>query len=155
MKKSFFKKLSQAINPHDNSDDSYDMIEDDVETPVNQSGHFLEHYGSDGELTVDVFETPTHIIVKAIIAGVRKDDLEINVSRDMVSIRGKREELEEIEEENYYHKELFWGSFARTIILPQEVDIDKAEALEDKGMLTLKLPKVDKARQAKIKVKSN
>lgn len=153
MKKSFFKKLTRAINPHD-TDESFDDFEEE-ETPEESQNHFLRHTNSDGELTVDVFETSTHIVVKAIIAGVRKDDLEISVSRDMLTIKGKREEFEEVGEENYFHRELFWGSFSRTILLPQEVDIDRAEATEDKGMLTLKLPKVDKTRQARIKVKSN
>lgn len=151
MKKSFFSRITRAISPQE-IEDSFEEFEEPEEKTVSK---WSNEYSSDGELTVDMFETPTHIIVKAIIAGVRKDDIEINVSRDMLTIKGKREEIEEVEEENYYHKELFWGSFSRNILLPQEVDIDKAEALEDKGMLTLKLPKVDKARQAKIKVKSN
>ncbi len=148
MKNSFFKRLTRAISPEDTEELPSDLFEQEDDSWVNNNT-------SDGELTVDVFETPHHIVVKAIVAGVHKEDLEISVSRDMLTIKGKREETDEIEEDNYFHKELFWGSFSRTILLPQEVDIDKAEATEVQGMLTLKLPKVDKARQAKIKVRSN
>ncbi len=147
MKKSFFKRLTRAISPEEIEDNSSDIFEQEDESWVNNS--------RDGELTVDVFETQHHIIVKAIVAGVQKDDLEISVSRDMLTIRGSREETNEIEDGNYFHKELFWGSFSRTILLPQEVDIDKSEATEVQGMLTLKLPKVDKTRQAKIKVRTS
>lgn len=148
MTKSFFKRFSRAISPVEADDDF-------IEPEIEEQNRWLETPSqADGELTVDVYETSSAIIIKTIVAGVRKEDLEINVSRDMVSIKGKRES-EIIDEQDYFHRELFWGSFSRTILLPQEIDIDKAEAIEDKGMLTLKLPKVDKTRQAKIKVRSN
>ncbi len=119
-----------------------------------QNDNWLEQQApADGELTVDVYETSSSIIIKTIVAGVRKEDMDINVSRDMVSIKGKRES-EIIDDKDYFHRELFWGSFSRTILLPQEIDIDKAEAIENQGMLTLKLPKVDKTRQSRIRVKS-
>lgn len=147
MKKSFFRKFTRAIAPEE--------IEEVEDTSSDEHGnHWLDNHGSDGELTVDVFETPNHIVIKTIVAGVKKEDMEINVSRDMVTIKGKRE-AEIVDDENYFHRELFWGTFSRTVLLPQEVDIDKVEATENQGMLTLKLPKVDKARQSKIRVKSS
>ena len=87
-------------------------------------------------------------------AGVRPEDLDISISREMVTIRGKREETRGIQEDNYFHKELFWGAFSRTIILPQEIDIEAAEAVEKHGLLILKLPKLNKEKQAKVKVRS-
>jgi len=131
------------------------MIQDeDKEIEETERPDFLDDDDSEGELTVDVYETPSHIIVKTIIAGVKKEDMDIALSRDMVSIRGKREMEQDIEENNYFHKELYWGSFSRTVLLPQEVDIERAEAVENQGLLTIRLPKIDKGRQTKLKVKS-
>lgn len=109
----------------------------------------------DGELAVDVHQTPTHIIIKAMIAGVKPEDLDVAITRDMVTIRGKRERHTEAQNGNFFFQELYWGSFSRTIVLPQEVEIEEAEATEKHGLLTIRLPKVDKGRQAKLKVKSN
>jgi HSP20 family protein len=72
----------------------------------------------------------------------------------MITIKGHREMEERIDESDYFHRELYWGSFSRTILLPKEVDIERAEATENQGLLTIKLPKIDKGRQAKLKVRS-
>lgn len=109
----------------------------------------------DGELAIDVHQSPSHIIIKAMIAGVRPEDLDVSITRDMVTIRGKRERHSEGQNGEYFFQELYWGSFARTIVLPQEVEIEEAEATEKHGLLTIRLPKVDKGRAAKLKVKSN
>ncbi len=108
-----------------------------------------------GELAVDVYQTPTHIVIKAMIAGVRPDDLDVSITRDMVTIRGKRERHTEGTNGDFFFQELYWGSFARSIVLPQEIEIEEAEATEKHGLLIIRLPKLDKGRQAKLKVKSN
>ena len=108
-----------------------------------------------GELAVDVYQTPSHIVIKAMIAGVRPEDLDVSITRDMVTIRGKRERHTEGSAGDFFFSELYWGSFARTIVLPQEVEIEEAEATEKHGLLIIRLPKLDKGRQAKLKVKSN
>lgn len=110
---------------------------------------------TEGELSVDVYQTPTHIIIKAMIAGVKPEDLDVSITRDMVTIRGKRERHTEGGTGDYFFEELYWGSFSRTIVLPQEVEIEEAEAVEKHGLLIIRLPKMDKGRQAKLKVRSN
>lgn len=109
----------------------------------------------DGELSVDVYQTPTHIIIKAMIAGVRPEDLDVSITRDMVTIRGKREQHAEGQNGDFFFQELYWGSFSRTIVLPQEIDLEEAEASEKHGLLIIRLPKLDKGRAAKLKVRSN
>ncbi len=109
----------------------------------------------EGELAVDVYQTPTHIIIKAMIAGVRPEDLDVSITRDMVTIRGKRERHTEGTSGDFFFQELYWGSFSRTIMLPQEVEIEEAEAVEKHGLLIIRLPKMDKGRQAKLKVRSS
>ena len=110
---------------------------------------------AEGELAVDVYQTPTHIVIKAMIAGVKPEDLDVSITRDMVTIRGKRERHTEGTAGDFFFSELYWGSFSRTIVLPQEVEIEEAEATEKHGLLIIRLPKLDKGRQAKLKVKSN
>jgi HSP20 family molecular chaperone IbpA len=110
---------------------------------------------AEGELSVDVYQTPTHIVIKAMIAGVRPEDLDVSITRDMVTIRGKRERHTEGTTGDFFFQELYWGSFSRTIVLPQEVEIEEAEAVEKHGLLVIRLPKMDKGRQAKLKVRSN
>jgi len=109
----------------------------------------------EGELSVDVYQTPTHIVIKAMIAGVRPEDLDVSITRDMVTIRGKREQHTEGTNGDFFFQELYWGTFSRTIVLPQEVEIEDAEAVEKHGLLIIRLPKMDKGRQAKLKVRSN
>jgi HSP20 family molecular chaperone IbpA len=110
---------------------------------------------AEGELAIDVYQTPTHLIIKAMIAGVKPEDLDVSITRDMVTLRGKRERHTEGTAGDFFFQELYWGSFARTIVLPQEVEIEEAEATEKHGLLTIRLPKLDKGRQAKLKVKSH
>lgn len=119
------------------------------------TGSFLEEAGEEGQLTVDVFNTPNEIVIKAIVAGVKPEDLDISITRDMVTVRGKREEHKEVAHEDYFYKELYWGAFSRTILLPQEIEVEQATASEKHGLLTIRLPKIDKEKQTKLKVKSN
>lgn len=107
----------------------------------------------DGELPVDMYQTGDAIVIRALVAGVSPDDLDIAITRDMVTIRGSREEYREAADDDYYHRELFWGSFSRTLLLPEEVVIDEADAQEKHGLLEIRLPKVDKGRSTKLKVK--
>ncbi len=109
----------------------------------------------EGELPVDMYHTGEAIIIRALVAGVSPDDLDIAITRDMVTIKGRREEYQEVGEDDYYHRELFWGAFSRTLLLPEEVLIDEAEAQEKHGLLEIRLPKVDKDRSTRLKVRTN
>ena len=107
-----------------------------------------------GELPVDVYETPNEIIVHTLIAGVLPEHLSLNITRDTITITGKREENKSISDDQYHYRELYWGQFGRTVELPAEVEIDAAEAIERHGMLMIKLPKLDKRRKTVLKIKS-
>jgi HSP20 family protein len=110
---------------------------------------------SEGQLTIDVYQTPSDIVIKSTIAGVAADDLDIAISNDMVTIRGARKKDEEIKTEDYYYQECYWGAFSRSVILPVDIEADKAEAGLKNGILTIRLPKVEKAKTRKLKVKSS
>ena len=113
-----------------------------------------EDTDKEAELTVDVYQTPDMIVVKSMIAGVRPEDLDVSITRDSVTVRGKREEERVAEDGDYFTRELYWGSFSRTVTLPVEIDVDAAEAIEKHGLLILKMPKLDKKRQSKLKVRT-
>ena len=108
---------------------------------------------SEGQLTVDVFQTKDDIIVQSTVAGVAPEDLEINITNDAVTISGRREKMEKVEEKDYFYQECFWGRFSRSIILPQEVDPERSTAALKNGILTVKMPKLNRKRAKKLKVK--
>ena len=108
----------------------------------------------EGQLTVDVFQTEHEIIIQSTVAGVRPDDLDVQITSDMVTLRGKREQSRQVENDNYFYQELYWGTFSRSIALPQEIDVDGAEASLKQGLLTIRLPKLDKNRTERLRVKN-
>lgn len=154
-KRSFFERLTGAVRMNEPEEEvSLKSGKKSLNGGGKDVASLLDKEGDDeGELTVDVYQTPEMIVVKSMIAGVRPEDLDISITRDMVTIRGSREEERVVEEGDYLAKELYWGSFSRTIQLPEEIDVDESEAIEKHGLLILKLPKLDKRKQSKLKVK--
>ncbi|OHA24476.1 MAG: hypothetical protein A3D52_01205 [Candidatus Taylorbacteria bacterium RIFCSPHIGHO2_02_FULL_44_36] len=150
-KRSFFERLTGAVNVPAESEER----EVSVTTADEKLSEWLEEENGDGQLAVDVYQTPDDIFIRAMVAGVKPEDLDISITRDMITIKGLRESTHEISEDNFFFKELYWGSFSRTILLPQEVEVEESEASEKNGLLTLRLPKVDKGRQTKLRVKSS
>jgi HSP20 family protein len=146
--KSFFEKLTGAVQLGEEMEN--EMIEEDQ---AEVAKHSLEE--GEGQLGVDVYQTPTEIVIKTMVAGVKPEDLDVAITRDMVTIKGKREYERGIEDDDYFHKELYWGNFSRTILLPQEIDLEESEAVEKHGLLIIKLSKLDKDRQARLKVKGS
>ena len=156
-KPSFLERITGAVKV-DTHDDSFDeQIGQEFETNEIHQGMQAEEQDGDaeGELPVDMYQTRDNIVIRALVAGVSPEDLNISITRDMVTLQGQREEVQEAPDEDYYHRELFWGSFSRSIVLPEEIIIDEAEAREKHGLLEIILPKLDKGRSAKLTVKSH
>ncbi len=107
----------------------------------------------EGQLTVDVYQTANDIIVESAIAGVAPDDIDVNVTADSISIRGSRKREKTVRDEDYLYQECYWGKFGRSIILPQEVDPEGAVVKFKNGILTVTLPKANKKKVHKLKVK--
>ncbi len=169
-KPSFFERITGSIRMEEENEpvtparrgslytSRYDEeIEDDT-TIVSQSIHLTEDIVDEDEepaeaqLAVDVYETNDAIIIKTMTAGVKKEDLQINVSRESLTIRGKRDNEARAYQHHYHNQELYWGPFSRTVELPDEIDIEQATANEHHGLITIKLPKFDKKKQATIKI---
>ena len=154
---SFFERLTGTVNVDDyelEESVNIDTMSTDSPIDTNLENDWIEEENNEGQLTVDVYQNPNEIIIKALVAGVRPEDLDVSITRDMVTIKGKREEAKQITEDNYFYKELYWGSFSRTILLPQEIEVDESTASEKHGLLTLVMPKVNKEKQTKLKIKT-
>ncbi len=106
----------------------------------------------EGQLTIDVYQTASEIVIKSPVAGVRPEDLDVSISNDMITIKGRRSNDEPVAQEDYYFQELYWGPFSRSIILPQEVEINKIRASLKNGILTIRLPKIKKETTRKIAI---
>lgn len=158
-KRSFFERLTGSLNLEE---EELDLTEKYIgkngklekSEKKNGGGNWIEEENEEAELTVDVYQTPTDIVIQSMVAGVKPEDIEISIARDVVIIRGSREESRVIDEDNYFTKELYWGRFSRTITLPAEVEPEEVEATERHGLLTIKIKKVDKEKKSNIKVRS-
>ena len=98
----------------------------------------------EGHLTVDVFRNGKDIVIQSTIAGTDPKDIDVSITKDVVTIKGHRSSEEKVKSNDYYHRELYWGSFSRSIILPTEIDPDSAKASVKNGVLTIRLPRVEK-----------
>jgi HSP20 family protein len=107
--------------------------------------------GSEGQLTIDVYQNGDEMVIKSTIAGVAQEDLDITIANDMVTIRGDRKRADDIDPEDYYYQELYWGPFSRSVVLPHEVDTESARANLKDGILTIRLPKIERTKTKKIK----
>lgn len=130
-----------------------EIHEDENNDLLNQVSNWIEDDFEEGQLSIDVYDTPKNIIVKSTIAGVKPEDIDISINNDLLTIRGKREESEKVKEEDYLYRECYWGSFSRSVILPTEVKPDKIDAALESGVLTVTLPKVKPSKEVNIKVK--
>ncbi|MBY0376597.1 Hsp20/alpha crystallin family protein [Patescibacteria group bacterium] len=153
-KRSFFERLTGTMRAPQEDEDHGPVVKLSVKEEKKSTPGWMEEENEEMELAVDVYQTPTDIIVQTMVAGVRPEDLELSIARDMITIKGKREEMRNIDEDNYFTKELYWGSFSRTILLPQEIEPEEAEATEKQGLLTVVLKKIDKEKKTSIKVKA-
>lgn len=108
----------------------------------------------DGQLAVDVFQTEKDILITSTVAGVRAQDLDISMNGDMITIKGiRRHQYSSVDNDDYFIRECYWGGFSRSIILPLDIIQEGIEATIDQGVLTIRLPKSHRSRNAKIDVK--
>ena len=105
-------------------------------------------------LAIDMYESDNELVIQSMIAGITPENLHISITRNAVTIRGRRNEPQGIPDEHYVTRELYWGSFSRLIELPYEINTEGAEAIEKYGLLIIRLPKLDTDRTAELKVKS-
>jgi len=105
-----------------------------------------------GQLAIDVYQTENDLVIQSAIAGIKPENLDISMERDVITIKGSREKPFE-EEGDYFSQECYWGPFSREIILPVEVDPNQATAEMKEGILTIRIPKILREKKRKITVK--
>ncbi|MCI5051403.1 MAG: Hsp20/alpha crystallin family protein [Candidatus Pacebacteria bacterium] len=153
-KKSFFEKLTGSIKFNSEEEEFDTMDGEYLEAEEEEFEEEEDAYEEEiGELSVDMYRVNNAIIIKTMVAGIQKSEIDITLTRDQITIEGSRKNDPEGRIDEHYYEELFWGSFERTINLPEEIDIELAEAHESHGLLTLVLPLVDRDRQARLKIK--
>ena len=104
---------------------------------------------------LDVYETDDELVVKAVLPGVKPEDVDVSITGDTLSIKGEFKAEEETKKRSYYRQERRYGSFHRAITLPTEVETDKAEAVFEHGVLTLTMPKAEAVKPRTIQVKAH
>lgn len=167
-KQSFLDRLTGAIHPE--GEESFEAeptvnqknySENRIkEKPVikeiptmNKEKSWLEE--AEGQLTIDVYQTSAEIVIKSTIAGVKPEDLDIAITNDMVTVKGRRSKDEEVSNDDYYYRECYWGNFSRSVILPVEVEAEKSKATLKNGILTIRLPKLERIKTKKIQVEED
>jgi HSP20 family protein len=108
------------------------------------------HGHDEGRLAVDVYETEKEIVIMSAIAGVKPEDLEVFLHNDMLTVRGRRSGCE-IPGGKPLVRECHWGSFSRSVILPTEIDADGIAATLKDGVLTVRLPKLERSKRISVK----
>lgn len=136
------------------NDSGEDILQDEFLDPAATSEASEDWLGEEfeGQLAVDVYQTKENVVIKAPIAGVKADEIDISVSEDVVTLRGERHDETEADREHYYVQECYWGSFSRSVILPTSTVAEKANASLKDGVLTITIPKVVQEKVKKIKV---
>lgn len=119
------------------------------ETFSRQLGH-----GEDwGVPSVDMYQTYKELVVKAVLPGMKAEDIQISITGDVLTLRGETQQEQEVKEATYHLRERRFGSFSRSLPLPTAVVTDQAHAEFENGILTLILPKSEEARPKTISVK--
>jgi len=130
------------------NEDFFEKIGDDGEpandlAQLDNQPEWIDEESEEGQLSVDVFEDGSNIIVKSTIAGVEPDDIDVSIVNDMLTIRGERKMEKSQQGKEYFFQECYWGAFSRSIILPVEVETKKIDATIKNGILTVILPKAN------------
>ncbi len=108
---------------------------------------------AEGTLALDMYETEDSVVVKSAVPGIKPDDIDITISGNILSISGETKVEEEVKEDDYIRRERRYGSFSRSVTLPEALEPDKAEASFEDGVLTLNIPKAPEAKPKVIKIK--
>ena len=161
--KEFFEKLAGLSSE---TDDSFEpqLVRAETKTPLKEKSEPkevlfekldepIDFDDAEGHLVIDVYQTAEDIIIESTIAGINADDLDIAITPESVTVRGQRSKKEKVKKDDYLYQECLWGKFSRSIILPQEIDPDKAQASLKDGILKIVLPKVERTKSKKVRVK--
>jgi len=157
MKKRFsiFERLTGSVNVDEFDDDIFEEEDDEMNQTLSEKkssslDEFVEENSMD--FLVDIVETECDIIIQTEIAGISPDAVNIEISREQVTLEAERRSRSNYAESTYKHREIFWGILSRTIDLPAEIDVEESKADSEHGILTITLPKIDRLKKTKLRV---
>jgi len=116
--------------------------------------HVLTSLGEVAAPALDVYQTPSEVVVKAALPGVTSEDVSIDITGDTLTVKGESKAEQEVKREDYLYQERRYGAFSRSVVLPGGLKSDKAEATMEDGVLTLTIPKAEEVKPKSIKVKA-
>ena len=103
---------------------------------------------------IDMYQTDDEIVVKASLPGVKADEVQINITGEVLTLQGETKQVEEKKDKAWHMREQRWGMFERSVALPTEVVADKAKAEFENGILTITLPKAEEVKPKIINIKA-
>ena len=109
---------------------------------------------TEGQLAVDVYETDKELVVQSAVGGIKNNKIEVSLENDILIIKGERENPVKDENKKYFSQECYYGPFSREIILPREIDTSRIEANVKDGILVIRMPKIERAKNKKIQIES-
>lgn len=149
-------KLFGMFNTKEEQEETKPM-EDQVIKPSQsmdtENEEMAEEDEMEGQLALDMYQTKDNLVVKSTIAGVRPEDIDVTVNDNVLTISGERTQHDEVRDKDYYLQECYWGEFSRSVELPEEFDAEGISAEIKDGILTVVIPKSEKAKPKKIMVK--
>lgn len=148
------KKDSSKINKLKSAASRFFKAEEDFEQLKDEDLDWAAEKPIEGQLAIDVYQTATELVIKAPIAGVKPEEIEVSITDDNLTVRGERKMEEMVEDNGYLSQECYWGSFSRSYALPVAIDKEKAQAEIKNGILTIRIPKEPSTKTKVLKVKS-
>jgi HSP20 family protein len=145
-------ELAAAFLDDDTAAPAIDPASDHPLANDNSSDEDWDEDQVPGQLAVDVYETKEKLLVKARVAGVDKNDLDVSISDNTLQIHGTLTSGDESEAENYFVQECYWGEFSRSLALPVSVKEDEIEAVLKDGVLTIGFTKLQQDTVKKIEI---
>lgn len=116
---------------------------------------FTRPIGSrNGAPAIDLYQTNDSVVVKAALPGIKPDEVQLSVSGDVLTLKGEFHNDNEVKEATYHLQEQHYGSFERSVLLPTEVESEKAKAEFENGVLTVTIPKAEQVRPKTISIKA-
>lgn len=146
------EKLSFTVNETAKDKEKWPSLGGEGKEDKSSFSTFADAQVSEGQLAIDVYQTENDLVIQSAIAGVKPEILDISMEKDVINIKGSRQRPFE-ENGDYFSQECFWGPFSREIILPADVDPNRAEATMKDGILTIRIPKILREKKRRIVVR--
>ncbi len=113
---------------------------------------FLSKSGVDLSPRIDISETDSEYKIEAELPGINQKEIDVKIDNNILTIKGKKEDIKEEKEKNYHLRERYYGAFQRSISLPNNIEPEKIKASFENGVLNISVPKNDKRTPKKIEI---